>query len=186
MSDRQNSAALELIEATDMAPDIDHAIKKLLCECFTDDAAHFSRTRYWHGTAPSYSLIYSQDNQVLGHVGVVLRTVDAGGVQTDIAGIQNLAVSPQIRGSMVSWALMRRSMKEAKKNRSVPFGLLFCVPALEELYAAMKWKRIDAVVTMRDEEGNTVGIPGKNIAMVLELADRPFPEGNIDLQGMDW
>ena len=103
----------------------------------------------------------------------------------DIAGIQSLAVSPRIRGSMLAWALMRRSMKEARK-RGVPFGLLFCVPSLEPLYAAMKWERIDVVTTMRDEEGRAAPIPGKNIAMVLKLAGRPFPEGDIDLQGTDW
>jgi hypothetical protein len=60
------------------------------------------------------------------------------------------------------------------------------VPELERLYAALKWQRIDVAVTMRDSQGRSVPIPGKNIAMVLELAGRPFPPGDIDLQGTDW
>ncbi len=185
MAEDKQTSGLELIEESDMPQEIDAAIKRLLGKCFPSNAEEFSRSRYWHGSAPAYTLIHRQGDEVVGQVGVVLRTIQCGGVSVDIAGIQSLAVSPQIQGTMLAWALMRRSMKEARK-RGVPFGLLFCVPSLERLYAAMKWKRIDVVTTMCDEEGRAVPIPGKNIAMVLELAGRPFPEGDIDLQGADW
>ena len=173
MSNEQTPTKLELIEESDMIPETDAAIKKLLCECFPDDIEAFSESRYWHGSAPAYSLVYRQENEAVGHVGIVLRTIASGGTQVDIAGIQSLAVSPRIQGTMVAWALMRRGMKEAKK-RGVPFGLLFCVPSLEQLYAAMKWKLIDVTVTMTDEQGKSVEIPGKNIAMVLERSPSCF------------
>ncbi|MCP4610137.1 MAG: GNAT family N-acetyltransferase [Planctomycetes bacterium] len=185
MADDKQTSGLELIEESDMPPEIDATIKRLLCECFCPDAEKFSRSRYWHGSAPAYTLIHRDGDEVVGQVGIVLRTIRCGHVPTDIAGIQSLAVSPRIRGGMLAWALMRRSMKEARK-RGVPFGLLFCVPSLERLYAAMRWERIDVITTMRDEKDQTVPIPGKNIAMVLKLDDRPFPEGDIDLQGADW
>jgi len=176
---------LELIEEKDMSPENDAAIKRLLCECFPPDVQTFSKSRYWHGSAPIYTIIYRQGNEVVGQVGIVVRTIQCGGVPVEIAGIQSMAISPRDQGTMLAWALMRRAMKEAKK-RGILFGLLFCVPSLERLYAAMKWERIDVITTMHDEKGKTVPIPGKNIAMVLKLADRPFPKGDIDLQGADW
>ena len=185
MAAEKKPSKLELIEEPDMPPDIDAAIKKLLCDCFPPDVEQFSRSRHWHGSAPAYSVIYRDGGEVVGQVGIVLRTVQCGGVPVDIAGIQSLAVSPRIQGTMLAWALMKRSMREAR-NRGVPFGLLFCVPSLERLYSAMKWDRIDVVTTMRDEEGRIVPIPGKNIAMVQKLGDQPFPQGDIDLQGADW
>lgn len=185
MAEGRQTSGLDLIEESDMPPEIDAAIKRLLCECFGPDAEEFSRSRYWHGSAPAYTLIHRDGDEVVGQVGIVLRSIECGGVSVDIAGIQSLAVSPRIRGGMLAWALMRRSMKEARK-RGVLFGLLFCIPSLEPLYAAMKWERIDVITTMRDGEGRVVPIPGKNIAMVLKLAGRPFPEGDIDLQGPDW
>jgi N-acetylglutamate synthase-like GNAT family acetyltransferase len=185
MAENKQTSGLDLIEESDMPPEIDAAIKGLLCECFGPDVEEFSRSRHWHGSAPNYTVIYRQRSEVVGHVGIVLRTIRCGRVPTEIAGIQSLAVSPRRQGTMLAWALMKRSMKEARK-RGVPFGLLFCVPSLERLYAAMRWERIDVITTMRDEKGQTVPIPGKNIAMVLKLDDRPFPEGDIDLQGADW
>lgn len=185
MAKDKQTSGLELIEESDMPLKIDAAIRRLLCECFIPDTEEFSRSRHWHGSAPAYTLIHRQGDEVVGQVGIVLRTIQCGGVSVDIAGIQSLAVSPRIQGTMLAWALMRRSMKEAKK-RGVPFGLLFCVPSLERLYAAMKWERIDVITTMRDEEDRAVPIPGKNVAMVLKLAGRPFPQGDIDLQGADW
>ena len=185
MGEDKPKTRIELIKESEMSAEIDAAIKRLLVTCFPPDVEEFSQSRHWHGSAPAYTLIHRQGNEVVGQVGVVLRTVRCGSVFADIAGIQSLAVSPRIQGTMLAWALMRRSMKEAKK-RGVPFGLLFCVPSLETLYAAMKWERIDVVTTMNDEDGRTVPIPGKNIAMVLELAGRPFPQGDIDLQGADW
>ncbi len=185
MAEHKQTSRLELIEESDMPPEIDAAVRRLLSKCFPPDAEDFLQSRYWHGSVPAYTLIYRHGEEVVGQVGVVLRTIQCGGVSVDIAGIQSLAVSPQTQGAMLAWALMKRSMKEARK-RAVPFGLLFCVPSLERFYAAMKCEHIDVNTTMRDEQGRAVPIPGKNVAMVLKLAGRPFPQGDIDLQGADW
>jgi hypothetical protein len=80
---------------------------------------------------------------------------------------------------------MARAMEEAKQ-RGVPFGLLFCVPELENFYARQGWERLDRPITMLDAEGRRVPIPSKNIAMILRLGDKPLPPGEIDLQGRDW
>jgi predicted N-acetyltransferase YhbS len=185
MTDAAADTRLELIEESDMTPEQDADIKRLLCECFPDDAAAFSQSRHWHGSGPLYSLVYREGERLVGHVGIVVRTILVGSTPIEMAGIQSLAVSPASQGSMLAWALMRRGMREAKR-RGIAFGVLFCVPTLERLYAAMKWRRIDVGVTMRNEQGESVPIPGKNIAMVLEMTDRPFPDGDIDLQAADW
>jgi len=175
---------LELIEEADMTPETDAAIKRLLCACFPPDVDAFSKSRHWHGSAPAYTVLQRDANDVVGQVGVVLRTVRVGDRQVDIAGIQSLAVDPDLQGSMLAWALMRRCMREAK-SRGVPFGILFCVPELETLYAAMRWQTVEVNVTMAFE-GRHQPIPGKNICMVLDLGGGEWPQGDIDLQGPDW
>jgi N-acetylglutamate synthase-like GNAT family acetyltransferase len=176
---------VEIIDEPDMTPTLDAGIRELLCKCFPSDREVFSKTRAWHGTAPTYCLVRREGNKVIGHTGVVCRTILVGDTQIHMAGIQNVAVEPQSQGSMLVWAMMRKAMREAKR-RGIKFGVLFCVPSLERLYAGLKWRTIDIDVTMQDEHGARVPIPGKNICMVLELADEPFPEGDIFLQGMDW
>ncbi len=184
-TERPPQPALELFEESAVDPALDAAIRALLCACFPSDAPVFSASRHWHGTAPAYSLVHRVDGRVLGHVGIVLRTVACGGRPAGIAGIQNLAVLPEARKSGLSRRLMTESMAEAAR-RGVRWGLLFCVPGLERFYASLGWKTLDVSVTMADGRGGTEPIPGKNIAMALPLAGEPFPSGNIDLQGRDW
>ena len=50
----------------------------------------------------------------------------------------------------------------------------------------MGWQKIDANVLMKDEQGNSVPIPGKNIAMIYPLKRKDFPSGDVDLDGLDW
>lgn len=220
MAQEEGQYKLQTLDEHDVPAATDAAIKKLLCECFPADAAAFSVSRYWHGTAPAYSLLHWKDERppslklrraarrfpsgrgeaaqgspggvgrVAGHVGIVIREVRCGrtrataGKPALVAGIQNLAVAHELRGRGLSQQLMTEAMTEAVR-RSVPFGLLFCVPELERLYASLGWRRTDVSVTLI-ENGKRVPIPGKNIAMFKELAGKPFPRGDIDLQGMDW
>jgi predicted N-acetyltransferase YhbS len=185
MSDSGRTFALELVEESALPPALDRGIRELLCECFPPDVEVFSQTRHWHGTAPEYALVYRADNLLSGHVAVVRRTIRVGNRAVPIAGIQNLAVRPSFRGTGLAQALMTEAMDEARR-RGVRFGLLFCVPGLERFYRNLGWVRIDAPVTMLDENGATVPIPGKNIGMTLDLSGEPFPAGLIHLEGRDW
>ena len=176
---------LECIEERAMPPELDASIRGLLCECFPPDVEAFSRSRHWHDCAPAWTLIFRESGRVLGHVGVVVRTISWGRQQVQVAGIQSLAVCPHLRGSGLAQALMRRAAAEAGW-RGVRFGFLFCGPGLERFYSRLGWRRTDAAVTMADENGRTVPMPAKNVAMALALADEPLPQGDIDLNGRDW
>ncbi len=57
MAEDKQTSGLELIEESDMPPETDAAIKRLLCECFPPDIEEFSRSRYWHGSAPAYTYL---------------------------------------------------------------------------------------------------------------------------------
>jgi hypothetical protein len=104
---------LKIIEENQMTPATDAAIRELLCICFPLDINVFSQTRYWHGSAPAYSLIQEQNGQVLGHVGIVVRLVRCGNAPALVAGIQNLAVRPELRGFGTGRQLVVESMNEA-------------------------------------------------------------------------
>ncbi len=184
MEEAREKCELTLIDERDISTEADAAIKALLCGCFPPDAAAFSISRHWHGTAPAYSLAHWKENRVVGHVGVVIREVRCGDTPALIAGIQNLAVAQELRGRGLAQQLMIEAMAEAA-GRGVPFGLLFCVPRLEHFYASLGWQRTDVSVTMI-EYGKEVPIPGKNITMFKELGGKPFPGGDINLRGMDW
>jgi predicted acetyltransferase len=129
--------------------------------------------------------VHCLDDQVVGHVAVVVRTIWCGTTRVEIAGIQNLAVAPVMRGRGLASALMSESMDEARR-RGIRFGLLFCTPDLGRFYAPLGWVRTDADISMLDEDGRSVPIPDKNIGMFLELTGESLPPGDIDLCGRDW
>ena len=169
----------------DMTADLDARIKDCLCACFPPDRAVFSVTRAWHGTFPAWSLVEEEGGRVIGQIGIVLREIRAGGIPVMVAGIQNVAVLPDARGTGLGRRLMEAAMDAAAAD-GVAFGLLFCVPKLGPYYGAQGWK-VNPVEARMDFEGRlAVPIPGKNICMVRELAGPVFPSGDIDLRGADW
>ncbi len=156
--------------------EVDSAVRDLLCECFPSDREVFSHTRYWHGSVPTYSLVYREHNRLIGYIGVVVREIKVNNVFITIAGIQNLAVSAKLRSKGVGRQLMIEAMNEAL-GHDIQYGLLFCIPELEHFYASLGWIKTREKVMMADV---------KNITMFKELADGKFPRGNIDIQGRDW
>ena len=178
------SLALQVVEESGMSPSLDEAIRESLCECFPASASTFAKTRAWHGSTPSYSLVHREGARVVGHVGVIVREIVAGGTPVTVAGIQSFAVIPNRRGTGLSRRLMEEAMVEAKRHE-IPFGLLFCVPGLERFYISLGWRTLFVRARMVFEGAETE-IPAKNIAMALPLAARPFPSGDLHLGGPDW
>ena len=176
---------IEKAEEGDLAPDLDRAIRDLLCHCFPPDVPVFSQTRYWHGTAPEFSFFRREAGVVTGHVGIVCRTIRVGSQPVAIAGVQNLAVTPDRRQTGLGALLMIRALNEARR-RGIPFGLLFCVPGLARFYTSLGWQIQDRLFFMTDETGGRIRIPGKNVGLTLNLGLDPFPPGEVDLRGRDW
>lgn len=177
---------LKIVEENQMAPDLDQAIRELLCICFPPDINVFSQTRYWHGSAPAFSVVQEEKGRVLGHVGIVVRVVYCGNAPALVAGLQNVAVRPELRGSGAGSQLVIEAMNDARR-RNIPWGLLFCKPEREKFYARLGWQVVHEAVIMQDEQGRDLQIiPGANLCMSSRLGFSPFPPGNIHLQGPDW
>ncbi len=182
---QSRAVSVELIEEDRIGLELDAAIRRLLCDCFPADATAFSASRAWNGVRPLYSVICGHGDRIVGHVGIVERQIVCGGVPTHIAGIQSLAVAPDMRKSGASQRLMIAAMDDARR-RGIGFGLLFCLPGLADFYARLGWRQIERAVAMRDAARRSVPLTSKNIAMCLPLGDDPFPPGPIDLAGRDW
>lgn len=176
-----------VIDESAMSTDDDRAIKACLAAAFPADASTFDVSRAWHGSAPEYSIVTEDDttHAIVGHIGMIVRTVAAGGVAARVAGVQNFGVHPDRRGGDIGPTLMRMALDEARR-RGIPHGLLFCVPELERYYQKSGWIRTDVEVTMDYDGQRGVAIPGKNIAMTNPIAGAPFPAGPIHLNGADW
>ncbi|MDR0362034.1 MAG: GNAT family N-acetyltransferase [Planctomycetota bacterium] len=174
-----------LDERNDMTAELDAAIRESLCLAMPGDAAAFSVSRAWHGSAPSYSAILQRHGRAVAHAGVVDRTIVAGRIPVRVAGVQNVFVLPEERGRGLSTPVMRAAMLEAGR-RGFDLGLLFCLPELAKIYAPLGWTDLGVRDVVRTAHGERLPLPGKNIAMFHALRLDSFPEGQIDLRGNDW
>lgn len=186
MVDSQSLAlSLQVVDEGDIGPEVDAAVRRLLCECFPSEADAFSVCRAWHDVRPAFAVFSRRGDKVVGQAAIIERRITCGGEPVRVAGIQALAVAPDWRRRGLAQRLMTAAMQEARR-RGMGFGLLFCVPELEGFYARMGWRRIDRPVAMRDAAGRPVPLTAKNISMELALAGAPLPPGPIDLEGRDW
>lgn len=180
------SLLMRIIDEKAMDVATDAAVKQGLCACFPGDVPVFSHTRAWHGSAPAYSVLIEDGQQVVAHVGVVDRVIEAGDERVRIAGVQNVFVRAEFRGRGLVDEVMRASMAEAT-NRGMDAGMLFCLPALEKVYARAGWRTLPPrTVWATRANGERYRLDEKNLLMFHPLAKEAFPAGTIDLNGDDW
>ena len=104
---------MRIVDESDIDAFLDEGIRDCLVECFPPDREVFSRTRAWHGSAPAFSVVEEAGGRVLGQVGIVRRRVRAGGREMEVAGVQNVAVRAEARGTGLGPALLGAAMRRA-------------------------------------------------------------------------
>jgi len=177
---------IEIVKEIEMPDAIDQSVRDGLCRCFPPDREIFSKSRGWHGSMPAWNVIMEDAGKVVAHVGIIDRVIRAGNQKLRVAGIQNVFVLPEYRGHGLSDRIMDACMLEAARL-DFDTGLLYCVPALEKVYARCGWKLLPKELIIRiDEHGGEVALPDKNIAMFHPLKVLKFPAGTVHLQGNDW
>jgi len=173
----------EVVAEKDVSAELDREWRRFFGECF-EPGTPLLQSRYWHNSAPAYSVISRSQGALCGHIGIVVRRIRCGATPITIAGVQNLGVKPGARGGRLGYRMLDVAMDEARRQ-DIGFGLLFCVPALEAYYAGNGWRTTTEPVTMRYLAGDEP-IPDKNIGMYRTLGTQAFPSGPIHLQGPDW
>ena len=177
---------VRIVPESEVDEALDSAIRESLCECWPSYCDVFSKTRAWHGSEPAWSVVLEEAGRVIAHASVVERTIRVGEQPLSVAGIMSVMVVPDHRGCRLSEKVMQTAIAEAG-SRDYDFGLLFCVPEIEKVYARVGWRALpDAEIVRVDEAGRECSLPGRNIAMYYPLKERRFPEGRVHLQGNDW
>ena len=183
MSDSE--LTIEIVEESSISAALDAELRGFLLCCFGAGATAFAQSRHWHDSAPAYSVTARREGTLAAHAGIIVRDVRAGGRPVRVYGIQNMGVRPEARGTGAGLLVLEAAAREAAR-RGIPFGMLFCVPALERYYRRDGWETRHVLVRM-DYNGQTdIPIPGKNVCMIKRLTAEAFPDGGIHLQGADW
>lgn len=83
----------EVVDEAAVTPAMDCEWRGFLGECF-EPGTPLLQSRYWHNSAPAYSVVCRVNGVLCGHVGMVVRSIRCGGTPVTIAGVQNLGVKP--------------------------------------------------------------------------------------------
>ena len=154
-------------------------IAGLLARCFDTDFGGRSFFSQHH----HLRLVVRERGRVVGHMALVLRSVDLGGRRVSVAGLAEVATDPDHRGKGIAAALLKAAMTEAKASPAT-FMLLF---GQAKIYGAAGFQpvtnRLAQIVLTGTRAGRVVS-GGDNGLMVLALRDDPWPADSlVDLRG---
>ena len=171
---------IEIIEESDLQSDEDMQIRELLILCFPDWADIFRHRRTWHNLPPIYSVIVRREEQIIGHIAVVVRTITTTwNFRYNVASIQGVCVAPAERRVGLARRLLYEALREATR-RGFLFAILYCKEFLVPYYVLQGWKLADDSIVMWHNQDLPISMRS-NCPMYYELQDIPFPEGPLDV-----
>lgn len=140
-----------------------------------------------YGYAPhDVHVVARSGGAVVGHAGWARRAIDVGGAETAIAGVGGVLVSDRARGQQLGQRLMAAAAQAMADAGGIDFGYLGCREEVVPFYTACGWRRISAAERSIGRDGRPVDDPPGQPLLVLPIASRTWPDGDVDLRGRAW
>lgn len=164
------------VEPLDQLPPAD---RTHIDACF---AHHFGRVPYTWAPMP-WRVMARVDGELAGHLGVLQRTVLAGGREIPVAGIGAVTTHEAWRRRGVAAAMLNRAAEFMRDELHARFGLLICREAVSPVYERAGWHTVPGPTSFAQPAGpaNYAGL-----TMVLRLDGGVWPRGEIELRGLPW
>lgn len=135
------------------------------------------------GVNPDQCLLaFNRENEIICHVGIVLRDATWDGRPVKIGGIGGVTTRADSRRRGVASAVMRKALQEIQGAYKADFGLLFCQPQNASFYAGLGWRSFKGDVLVMHPRGR-VSFNSDPHVFDLKLAPRT---GVLDLCGLPW
>ncbi len=132
---------------------------------------------------PDWYLLALSDSTLIGRVGIVERKVSVKGGLVEIAGISGVITAAECRGKGVGNTMLKRAAEFIHTQLKIIYGLLRCRSQMASFYEQFGWKIIDGPTIFDQPSGKTVST---RLTMVIELGEKPWPKGPVDLCGLPW
>jgi GNAT superfamily N-acetyltransferase len=134
-------------------------------------------------TPPQWYVVARLDGRLVGRLSLARREISVGGTLVDVGGVAGVTTLPDMRRRGIAAAMMRCTAALLAGEFRVPFGHLLCRADIAPVYAGVGWERVNAPTWFEQPSGRQ-RYPHET--MVLRCADRPWPDGEIDLRGLPW
>ncbi|MCB0644526.1 MAG: GNAT family N-acetyltransferase [Phaeodactylibacter sp.] len=170
---------LERIEEWQIPKATHAAIRQLLGQAFP----HYPDRSYYQ-QVPSFRLLARQQEQLIGHVAVTFRVINAGGEPFSVFGLGDVCVHPDFQNRKVGSQLLQY-LTELGQLHGIDFLVL--IAADHALYLAngfvlvenvCRWQVIKQQASFGIRQGR---LPDS--VLVKALTDKVWPEGLIDFLG---
>ncbi|HTA88282.1 MAG TPA: GNAT family N-acetyltransferase [Polyangiaceae bacterium] len=171
---------LEHVREPDVSTALDRELIELISGCFDQPHNAFFRERRYAQELPRHRYILrSVEGQLVAHLAVHEKVVGVGGADVAVGGMAEVCVRPEQRGR----GHVHRLLEEAHHGlleRGVLFAVLF---GDSKIYGSSGYRPISATIARLDPATQRVEVAPHPSALVRALADRPWPDGPVDLRG---
>lgn len=130
-----------------------------------------------------YHFITEEDGRPLSHVGIIKTTVGVGGRTVTVGGIGGVVTVPEAQGRRLVHEGMRQAAEFICRELGADFGMLYCLPRLENFYAQQGWQTLADEVEIEQPAGKVVW-PYR--VMVRPCGERVWPAGRVEVGGLPW
>jgi predicted N-acetyltransferase YhbS len=168
----------------------DHAaLAALLRAAFVGVPDEFTGLRSWAWARKEARLWLVDDSGTpMAHLAVERRLVAIDGADVLVAGVGEVAVSPDAQGHGLGAALIAELRARLRTEFVADFGFLLCGERVEGFYRRAGFIRVANRVryldpederTVREDNSPTMVMPGRR-----PIAE--WPDGTVDLRGLPW
>lgn len=176
----ESSVRLEYVREPDVSAALDRELIELISGCFDQPHNAFFRERRYAQELPRHRyLLRSIEGQLVAHLGVHEKVLGVGNADVAVGGMAEVCVRPAQRGQ----GHVHRLLEEAHRGlleRGVLFAILF---GDSKIYGSSGYQSLSAPISRLDPTTQRVDTAPHPSALVRALADRPWPDGPVDLRG---
>ena len=134
--------------------------------------------------SPQWSLLLWVGDELVTHVGLLVREILQDGKIKRIGGLGAVATHPAKQGQGFGSQAMRAAARWFDTEAAVPYAVLFCRPGLVPFYERLEWKPFMGKVLVEQPQGKITFTA--NDAMVLAVREQAPLRGVLDLNGLPW
>ena len=123
------------------------------------------------------------DGRLVSLLGVLNRTISIGGQSLSIAGIGGVATHPEFQRRGFAAVVLQAAAEEMRRLGGYDFAMLYCNPKLIPYYAKSGYcQALNRIYIL--QHGQRVLF--EDHQMVLPLSGKPWPDGDVDVNGPPW
>lgn len=134
--------------------------------------------------SPQWAIMAWDREQLVAHVGIVVRDATLDGSAVHIGGIGSVKTHPDARGRGYAGQAIGRAAEFFADDPALAFALLVCRVPLVPFYRTLGWQPFGGTLLV-EQPGGTVPFTANEVMILPVQASAP-QAGTLDLRGLPW